>query len=332
MTRRPPANPRRRLITASVLAFLAGAWTGAARAQAYPVRPIKLVVAFGTGSVNDTIARDLAQQMAETLGQPIVVENRTGAGGAVGTAAVAKAPPDGCTIGLGTSSQLVMNVGLYKSLPFDVDRDLRSIGLVARTPLVLAASTAMPPALKDMIAMARAKPGQLSYGSGGAGSISHIAAEAFAHAAGASLLHVPYKGSAAAIVDLTGGQVSLAFDSLLSALPLATHGRLHLLAVGGRQRSPLAPATPTFAEQGLADYDPYTWNSLFVPAGTPPEVVDRLNAALNKALASSAVKERLERAGSELLGPTTPDAADAFARSERARWVPFVRALGIEVN
>ncbi len=332
MPQQPLANPRRRVITASVSAFLAGAWTYPARAQSYPVRPIKLVVAFGTGSVNDTIARDLAQQMGETLGQPVVVENRTGAGGAVGTAAVAKAPPDGYTVGLGTSSQLVMNVGLYKSLPFDVDRDLRSVGLVARTPLGLAASTALPPALTDVIALARAKPGQLSYGSGGAGSISHIAAEAFAHAAGVSLLHVPYKGSAAAIADLTGGHVSLAFDSLLSTLPLAGQGRLHLLAVTGRQRSPLAPATPTFAEQGLADYDMYTWNNLFVPSGTPPDVVDRLNAALNKALASSAAKERLARAGSELLGPTTPARADAFARSERARWVPFVRALGIEVN
>lgn len=325
---------RRRIVTFALLAAVAqaGGWASLAWAQAYPAKPIRLVVAFGTGSVNDIIARELAQPMGELLGQPIVVDNRTGAGGSVGTAAVAKAAPDGYTIGLGTSSQLVMNVGLYKSLPFDVDRDLRSIGLVSRTPLVLAASTSMPGTLKELIAVARSKPGQVSYGSGGAGSISHIAAEAFARAAGISLLHVPYKGSGAAVVDLTGGHVNLAFDSLLSTVPLASQGRLQLLAVSGRQRGPLAPATPTFAEQGLPDYDTYTWNCLFAPAGTPPEVIDTLNAALNKALASAAVKDRLARAGSEGLGPSTPDQTDAFGRTERARWVPFVRALGIEVN
>jgi len=326
---RAEGGRRRRWLGAALLAALVS-WAGVAQADTYPSRPIRLVVAFGTGSVNDIVARDLAQQMSATLGQPVIVENRTGGGGTVGTQAVAKAAPDGYTIGLGTSSQLVMNVALFESLPFDVERDLQSIGLVSRTGMVLAASAQMPATLGELIAQARGKPGKLSFGSGGAGSISHIVGESFAKAAGVSLLHVPYKGNGAAMIDLSGGHVDLLFDSLLSAAPLAAQGRVRLLAVGGAKRSALAPDTPTFAEAGLPGFDGYTWNSLMVPAGTPAPVIAALNAALNAALASPAVQERLGRAGSVSLGPSTPQQAHEFARAERARWVPFVRSLGIK--
>lgn len=303
-----------------------------ARAQAYPSKPIRLVVAFGSGSANDIIARDLARQMAETLGQSVVVDNRTGGGGSVGTDAVAKAAPDGYTIGLGTSSQLVMNVGLYKTLPFDVERDLRSIGLVARTPLVLVASASMPKSLKELIAHARANPGKVTYGSGGAGSISHIVGESFAKAADISLLHVPYKGNGPALVDLSGGHVNLLFDGFVSSAPVAAQGRATLLAVSGQKRSPAHPDVPTFAEQGLSNYEATTWNNLFAPARTPPEAITRLNDALNKALATQTIKDRLALGASEVLGPTTPEQADAFGQAQRARWVPFVRALGIDAG
>ena len=312
---------------ALALGAASGAW-----AQTYPAKPIKLIVAFGTGSANDIIARELARHMGDILGQSVVVENRTGGGGSLGTNAVAKAAPDGYTIGLGTSSQMVMNVELYKSLPFDVERDLRSIGLVARTPLILVASSAMPKTLKELIAYARANPAKVTYGSGGLGSISHIVGEAFARATDVSLLHVPYKGNGPALIDLSGGHVNLLFDGLISAVPVAQQGRAHILAVSGKKRSAIAPQVPTFAEQGLPTYEAYTWNSLFASAQTPPDVIDKLNAALNQALTLPALRDRLAQGASEVLGPTTPQQADAHGQAERARWVPFVRALRIDVE
>lgn len=318
-----------------VIAGLA-AGTGARAQPAWaPTKPVKLVVAFGPGSGNDLIARELAQQMADTLGQPVVVENRAGAGGALGTDVVAKAPPDGHTIGLGTSSQLVMNVALNRSLPFDVERDLKLIGLVGRTPMLLAASAVIPGApktLAELIAQAKARPGTVSYGSAGLGSISHIVAEAFAKAADVQLLHVPYKGNGPAMADLAGGHVALVFDGLSTTVPLTQQGKVRMLAISGARRSPHAPDLPTFAEQGLAHYEAYTWNCLFAPAKLPPEALAALNAALNKALATPAIQARLASGGSEALGPSTPEQADAFARRERSQWVGFIRALNIATN
>ncbi len=325
-------SPARRKAMATAATALLLGLPGVANAQAYPNKPIRLVVAFGPGSGNDIIARELARYMGEALGQSIVVENRAGGGGSIGTDVVAKAAPDGYTIGLGTSSQLVMNVGLYKTLPFDVERDLRSIGLVARTPLVLVASSAMPRTLKELIAHARSNPGKVTYGSGGAGSISHIVGEAFAKAADVSLLHVPYKGNGPALQDLSGGHVNLLFDGFISSGPMAQQGKAQLLAVSGQKRSPVGPNVPTFAEQGLVGYEATTWNNLFAPAKTPPDVIDKLNAALNKAMAVQAVKDRLAQGASEPLAPSTPEQADAYGQAQRAQWVPFIRALQIDVN
>ena len=328
-----PTPTRRRVLAAMAgAAVLPGAPMVAQAQPAFPTKPIRLIVAFGTGSGNDLIARDLARHMGDILGQSVIVENRTGGGGSVGTDAVAKAAPDGYAIGLGTSSQLVMNVGLYNNLPFDVERDLRSIGLVAHTPLVLVASSAMPRTLKELIAQARANPGKVSYGSGGPGSISHVVGEAFARAADIKLLHVPYKGNGPALVDLSGGHVDLLFDGFISSRPVAQQGRAHLLAVSGKQRSPVAPEVPTFAEQGLPDYEASTWNCLFAPAGTPADAIARINAALNKALALQAIKDRLAQGASQPLGPSTPAQTDAYAQAQRARWVPFIRALQINVG
>ena len=275
-------------------------------AQTAGSRPIRIIVGFAPGSANDLIARELARYMAEPLGQPVIVENKPGAGGSLGTEMVAKAAPDGLTVGLGTSSQMVMNVALYRNLPFDVERDLRQIGLVGRTPLVLAGKAAGAKKLKELIAAARANPGQISYGSGGTGSISHIVGEAFARA------------------------VDMVFDGIITSQPMAQQGRVRLLAFGGRKRSPVIPDVPTFAEQGLRDYDAYSWNCLFAPAKVADADITRLNQALNAALALPAMQERLARGGSDNLGPSTPAQADAFGRKERERWVPFVRSLKIE--
>ncbi len=322
-------HPSRR----ATLAALAGALAApAAFAQPASHKPIRIIVGFGPGSANDLIARELARYMAESLGQPVIVENRPGAGGSVGTEVVAKAAPDGLTLGLGTSSQMVMNVALYRHLPFDVERDLRQIGLIGRTPLVLAGKAAGAKTLKELIATARANPGQVTYGSGGTGSISHIVGEAFARAAHVQLNHIPYKGNGPAMADLAGGHVDLVFDGIITAKPMAQQGRVRLLAFGGQQRSPVIPEVPTFAEQGLRDYDAYSWNCLFAPAKTPEAEITRLNQALNAALALPAMKERLALGGSDNLGPSTPEQADAFGRTERARWVPFVRSLKLDIN
>ena len=304
----------------------------AAWAQSASHRPIRIIVGFGPGSANDLIARELARDMAELLGQPVIVENRPGAGGSLGTEAVAKAAPDGLTLGLGTSSQMVMNVALYRHLPFDVETDLRQIGLIGRTPMVLAGKASGPKTLKDLIAAARANPGQLTYGSAGAGSISHIVGEAFARAADIRLNHIPYKGNGPAMADLAGGHVDMVFDGIITSQPMAQQGRVRLLAFGGQRRSPVIPNVPTFAEQGLREYDAYSWNCLFAPAKVPEADIARLNQALNAALALPEMKERLARGGSDNLGPSPPAQADAFGRSERERWVPFVRSLKLGVG
>ena len=304
----------------------------AAWAQSASHRPIRIIVGFGPGSANDLIARELARDMAELLGQPVIVENRPGAGGSLGTEAVAKAAPDGLTLGLGTSSQMVMNVALYRHLPFDVETDLRQIGLIGRTPLVLAGKASGPKTLKELIAAARANPGQLTYGSAGAGSISHIVGEAFARAADIRLNHIPYKGNGPAMADLAGGHVDMVFDGIITSQPMAQQGRVRLLAFGGQRRSPVIPNVPTFAEQGLREYDAYSWNCLFAPAKVPDADIARLNQALNAALALPEMKDRLARGGSDNLGPSTPAQADAFGRSERERWVPFVRSLKLGVG
>ena len=317
----------------SIAALLAATAAPTLWAQpAWPSRPVKIIVGFAAGSGNDIIARELARYMPDALGQPVVVENRPGGGGSLGTDVVAKATPDGYTIGLGTSSQLVMNVGLFRNLPFDVERDLRSIGLVSRTGMVLVASPRMPGSLRELIALAKAQPGKITYGSGGPGSISHIVGEAFAKAAGISLLHVPYKGNAPALADLSGGHVDLLFDGFLSANPLQQQGKAQILAVSAPQRSAMGPQVPTFAEAGLPDYQAYTWNSLFAPAGTPQPVIERLNQALAHALAQPGMKQRLAQGASDALGPSTPAEADSFGHNERARWVPLVRSLQIETS
>lgn len=318
---------RRRVLAGLALACGRPVWA----AEDYPSRPVRLIVSFGTGSLNNIVARALGRSMGEQLGQSFVVENRPGGGGVVGTEAVARAAPDGYTIGLGTSSQLVMNVGLYKTLPFDVERDLRSIGLVSRTPLVLVSRMGLPRTLPELIDMARSNPGKLTYGSGGPGSVSHIMGEAFARAAGVQLVHVPYKGNGPALNDLAGGHLDLLFDGFISSVPLAQRARAQVVAVSGQRRSAVAPEVPTFSQAGLADFQAYTWNCLFVPAQTPAPIVERLNAALNRSLASPEVLQMLAQGNSDSLGPSTPAEAEAFGHAERARWVPLVRALKIEI-
>lgn len=322
----------RRKFNIALATAAAGTMSRAVRAQeAWPSRPIRLVVAFATGSGNDVIARLLAPRLAEALGQSVTVENRTGAGGMIGTDAVAKAAPDGYTLGLGTSSQLVMNPALYRNLPFDIDRDLTTVGLISATPLVLVSRKGGWNDMKALIAAAKANPGKISYGSGGNGAISHIVGETFKKEAGVDLLHVPYKGNGPAMADLLAGTVDLVFDGFATAGQHHKSGALRILATNGK-RHPDYPDVPTYAEAGVPNYEAYTWNCLIVPRATPKPVVERVNRELNRALASPDIRKRIESFGAENLGGATPEAADAFGAAQRARWVPLVRGMNIKVE
>jgi tripartite-type tricarboxylate transporter receptor subunit TctC len=314
------------------LAALAATALPARAQEAWPARPVKIIVSFAPGSGNDIIARQLAPKLAEALGQSFIVENRAGGGGLIGTEAVVRAAPDGHTIGLGTSSQLVMNPALLAKLPFDIERDLAMIGLVSRTQMVLAARRDGPADLRALVARAKAAPGKLTYGSGGNGSISHIVGESFARSAGVELLHVPYKGNGPAMQDLAGGQIDLVWDGFSSAAPMMKAGQIRILAVSGERRNPLYPDVPTFAEGGVPDYEAYTWNCLMAPRGVPRPIVERLNRELNRALEHPEIRQRFDTYGAENLVGSTPEAADAFGAAQRARWVPAVRAMGIKAD
>jgi tripartite-type tricarboxylate transporter receptor subunit TctC len=323
---------RRRFSIGLAVTATASVFGRAARAQeAWPSRPIRIVVAFATGSGNDVIARLLAPRLSEALGQPVTVENRTGAGGMIGTEAVAKASPDGYTLGLGTSSQLVMNPALYRSMPFDVDRDLTTVGLISATPLVLVSRKGAWNDMKALIAAARANPGKISYGSGGNGAISHIVGETFKKEAGVDLLHVPYKGNGPAMADLLAGTVDLVFDGFATAGQHHKSGAMRILATNGK-RHPDYPDVPTYAEAGVPNYEAYTWNCLIAPRASPKPVVERLNRELNRVLANPDIKKRIESFGAENLGGATPEVADAFGAAQRARWVPLVRGMNIKVE
>lgn len=311
----------------ALIALAATALATTSVAQDYPNKPIKIIVAFSPGGVTDVTARALAQVLTARLGQPVIVDNRAGAGGTIGTDAVAKAAPDGYAIGLGTSSQLVMNVALNDVLPFDVDKDLAMIGLVSRIPGALVAGMQGPKSVRALIEASKVKPGSINYGSGGSGSISHIAAADFARKTGIEMTHIPYKGNAAALTDLAAGRIQIIFDSVTAASAL--EGKVRLLAISDDKRHPDHPDVPTFVEAGVADYEAYTWNCLFAPAGTPQPIIDKLNAALNQALTSSTVLQIVARNGGKVIGPSTPSEAAAFAAKERAHWVPLVKALQI---
>ncbi len=303
---------------------------GAQAQDTYPIKPVRLIVAFGPGSVNDAMARELAKYMYGYLGQPVIVENKPGAGGIVGTDYVAKALPDGYTVGFGTSSQLVMNIGLQKTLSFDVDKDITPIGLISRTPLALVVKADGPGSLAELIKQAKAKPGAMTFASSGVGSINHISGEAFSRQAGIEMVHVPYKGAAAAATDLAGGRVDAMLVTVSSTAGLVAQGKVKVLAGGLEKRSPLMPEVPTFAEAGMPKYEAYTWNNMFVPAKTPAAIVEKLNAALNRALAEPGVIAFAQKNSAEILGPSTPAQAVDFEKKERETWVPFIRRLNID--
>lgn len=297
----------------------------------YPTKPITLVVAYGPGGSNDIIARAVAKAMEPILGQPVIVRNQSGAGGVVGTTFVANAPPDGYTVGWGTSSQLVMNAGLYKKLPFNLDTDVSMVGLATKFPLVFVVNSKYS-SLKDFVAAAEKSPGKLFFGSGGVGQVSHVMTEIFRNQVGIDIRHVPYRGSAEVLQDLAGGRIDIYLETFTAAAPFVASGKARYVAVGSDKRVPMNPDVPTFAEAGYPQFEPYTWSGVFVPARTPSAIVQKLNGALNAALQSAEFKEASKALGILIIGGASPEAAEQFARSERAKWVPRIRQSGIAAD
>ena len=300
----------------------------------YPSRPVQMIIPFSAGGPTDIVGRVMGAKMSELLGQQFVVENKTGAGGNIGAETVAKATPDGYTILMATVSTNAINPGLYKHIPYDAVRDFAPLGRVGVTPTLLLVHPSTPATdVKALIALIKANPGKYNYGSSGLGSILHLCGEEFKSLAGGlDITHVPYKGSAPMDTDLMGGQITMAFDATPTALPLAKSGKLRALGAGMDKRLAAMPDLPTLQEQGLPGFECYTWNALLAPAGTPKPIIDKLNAAINKALADPAVSSALEKAGIDPTPGSTPETTADFVKTELAKWSPIIKASGAQID
>jgi len=323
---------RRRLIHAVLVLVAACGWWGDALAQSYPSKAIKLIVPFPPGGAIDALARMLAQKMSESWNQPVVVENRPGAGGIIGTEATAKAAPDGYTLGMGAVSTHAINAGLYKKLPYDPVKDFAAVAPVAIVPNLIVVNPSLPvTSIAELIALARQKPCALSYASAGAGTTLHISCELFKNLAKVDIVHVPYKGSGPAVTDVIGGQVPIMCDSITSSLPHIKAGKLRVLGITSAKRSSTLPQAPTIAESGLPGYEMNPWFGLFAPAGTPPAIVNKLNAEVGRILALQDVKERLFGIGAEPMSGT-PEQFAAIVRTDVDKWVKLVKSAGITAD
>ena len=322
---------RRQVMVAASVAALSGPFVGPAMAQSYPARQVKLIVPFPAGGPVDTLGRVTAQKLAELWGQPVVVDNRAGAGGIVGADFAAKQPADGYSIFLCAIHHSVLP-SLKPSLPYNIEKDFLPISFGALFPVILVAHPSVKANnVAELIALAKAQPGQISFASSGNGGGTHLAGELFNMHAGTKLLHVPYKGSAPAMNDLLGGQVQLMFSDAPTAIPHLKTGRVKALGVASAQRSALFPDVPTMAEQGLSDYEAYSWAGFMAPAGTPKDIVAQLSADINKLLNQSDIKQRLHQVGAEAM-PSAPDQFAKTLKIEINKWAKVVKAGNIQAD
>ena len=298
----------------------------------YPDKPVRLVVPFPPGGPTDLLARVVAVGMADDLAQQIIIDNKGGAGGNVGTDLVAKAKPDGYTLLFGTAATHGINISLYKNLPYDPVKDFEAVALVGLAPMALIVSPGMPRTLKDLIARLKAEPGKWSYPSSGNGTTNHLASELFKARTGADVLHVPYRGTGPALQDLLAGRHAFMFGTLGPVMEHIRAGQLVPLGLMADKRSTVMPDIPTMAEAGLPDFVGGTWNVVAAPAGTPKEIVDRLNAAVNRALADPTLGERLKALNMEASDASTPATTKAFIEAEIAKWRELVALAGAQVD
>ncbi|WP_431282268.1 tripartite tricarboxylate transporter substrate binding protein [Humitalea sp. 24SJ18S-53] len=301
-------------------------------ATAFPERTIRIIVPFPPGGSNDIIARQLSDALRERLGQPVIVENRAGAGGNIGADAVAKSPADGYALLLTAPGPLSINEHLFRSMPFAPDRDFAPVALVASVPIVLMVAPALPVrSVAELVALAKREPGKIAFGSSGNGSTNHLAGELFKTMAGIDIVHVPYRGAAPAMTDLVGGQIQMLFDNMPAALPQVRDNRVRGLAVAGTSRAAALPELPTIAESGLAGFDAEAWFGLVAPAGTPAPVLRRLEQAVAQALADPALRARFAQGGAEA-GNRAGAAFGGFITTERAKWAQVVAASGARME
>lgn len=298
----------------------------------YPNKPVKIVVPFPAGGTTDILARAIGAELQKSLGQPFVIENRAGAGGNIGSDAVAKAPADGYTLLMGTVGTHAINVTLYPKMPYDAVKDFAPVSLVAGVPNVLIAAPSFAPnTVKEVIDAAKKEPGKLTFASSGNGTSIHLSGELFKLMSGTQMTHVPYKGSSAALPDVMSGQVNIMFDNAPSAMPHIKGGKLKALAVTSATRSPALPNVPTVAEAGLAGFEASSWFGVLAPAGTPKEIVDRLSREIARSLATPEMKERLAAQGADSVG-STPEKFSDHIKAEIDKWAKVVRASGAKVD
>lgn len=320
------------LLLIAFCSLAAFAQDGASIATDFPNRPIRLIAPFATGGSTDVLARAIAPELSKRLGQQVVVENRAGAGGNIGIDAVAKAAPDGYTIGMASPGPIVVNVTLLSSLPYDPIKDLAPIAMVADLPIVLIANSALQANnVKELIAFERANPGKLSFASAGTGTTMHLSGELFNVLAGTKLVHVPYRGTGAAITDLVGGQVQLGFLDLPSVAGHVKGGRIKLLAVGNNKRAQSQPDLPTIAESGVTGYETSGWFGVVAPARTPAAIIARLNAEIVNVMNMPNVRDYLLKQGIEPR-TSTPEQFAAFIKSEIPKWAEVIRFAGVKAN
>jgi tripartite-type tricarboxylate transporter receptor subunit TctC len=323
---------RRNLLkTACTLALPPLAFPAFVAAQdKYPSKPIAFICPYAAGGNSDQRSRQIGRFLSAALGQPVVVDNKPGAGANIGTDVIAKAKPDGYVIGMGNFAPLAVNPTMFKKMSFDPAKDLTPIALIERGPLILMVPPNSPfKSVKDIVAAAKAKPGTLSYASGGLGGSHHLSAEMFKQIAGLQITHIPYKGGAPAATDLMGGQVDMMFEQMYAASPAIKGGKLRALAITSKTRSPLFPDLPTMIEAGVPGFEVQNWQGLVGPAGMPAPIVKLLNELVNKALADPAIKEQMLGQGNEL-GGGTPEQFAAFIKTEADRWGKLVKAADIK--
>jgi tripartite-type tricarboxylate transporter receptor subunit TctC len=316
----------------NIVCLLALAFATGAAAQGYPSKPIRMIVPFPAGSTPDIVGRTLGQKLSEAWGQPVVVENKTGAGGNIGTGEAAKAPADGYTLSISTNGPIAVNKALYASMPFDPQKDLAPVSLLAVGAQMLAVHPSVPATnLKEFVDYVRKNPGKLSYGSVGAGSGSHLTMELLKSEAKLHIVHIPYRGFPPVVTDLLSGQLQATFAIVPAVLPNVTAGKLKGIAVTSARRSELAPQVPTVAEQGFPSFDATVWIGLLAPAATPKDVLDKLSAATQKAMADQEVRNRLVSQGFEVVGGT-PEQFARFIRSETEKWGGIVKKTGAKAE
>ena len=324
---------RRSSVAALASMFCAAvlATSGVQAQTAFPSKPITMIVPFPPGGPTDLVARVIAQKMSESMGQPVVVDNRGGANGNLGAMLAVKAPADGYTLLYNTSS-IKLSPALYKSMSYDVQRDLAPVALTAVVPLALVVPTSVPAnTVKEFIAYAKANPGKLSYGSAGNGNVTHLGAFQFVQANGIDAVHIPYKGSAPADVDLVGGQIQFMTDTVNSVMPFVRDNRLKMLAVTTSKRMSLFPDVPTLAETGMPGFEVGAWQGVMVPAKTPAPIIQQLNSEVMKALQSPEVRQKLALQGAEPLG-STPQAYGEYVQKELLRWAKVVKQTGVSLE